>query len=265
MCLILFGKNAHPEYRLIVAANRDEFYERPTQKAHYWEMKNEMLAGKDLEAGGTWMGITKNGRFSALTNVRDFTKLNNQPKSRGEIPVNYLSENKTPFDFAHDLDSRYDDYNGFNVLLYDVKSENLVHYNNHERIVNRITDGIYGLSNASLDTPWPKVRRGKMMFDQLIEENADETAKLHEELLKMLRHSETAPDDELPDTGVPPDKEKQLSAMCIRMEGYGTRSSAVVTIDHQGRVMFTEHRFGLGKEEEEGQSRFEFEIGGVSN
>ena len=259
MCLILFGKNAHPDYKLILAANRDEFYKRPTKEAHFWEDYPRLLAGKDLEAGGTWMGIKKDGRFAALTNVRDFTKLNNQPKSRGKIPIDYLTEEKSPDDFAHSLDQHFDDYNGFNVLLYDLRTLDFVHYSNHERIINRISDGIYGLSNASLDTPWPKVRRGKKMFEQVIDQNAESVEKLHEELLNILSDSQTAEDKELPDTGVPPEMEKQLSAMCIRMDEYGTRSSAVVTVDSEGKVNFTEKRYGLG-DDEAGISRFEFDV-----
>lgn len=260
MCLILFGKNAHPDYKLILAANRDEFHKRPTKGAHFWDDESQLLAGKDLEAGGTWMGITKEGRFAALTNVRDFTKLNNQPLSRGEIPINFLEEEYSPADFAHRLDQKYDDYNGFNVLLYDVKTQKMVHYSNHERIINRVSDGIYGLSNASLDTPWPKVRRGKEMFEHIIQQKAENAEDLHEELLNLLSDSQTAADEELPDTGVPPEMEKKLSAMCIRMEEYGTRSSAVVTIDKKGNVRFTEKRFGLG-DDEEGISRFQFDMG----
>ena len=161
MCLLIFAHRVAQHYPLVLAANRDEFHTRPTAQAHFWPQYPEMLAGRDLEQGGTWMGITRQGRFAAITNYRDPARTAPAPRSRGELPLQFLVSDNAPAVYLEELRNRAKDYAGFNLLLGD--GENLWYYsnsaaNNDPRL---LPPGIYGLSNAQLDTPWPKVEDGK--------------------------------------------------------------------------------------------------------
>ena len=252
MCLIALAWDMHPKYKLILAANRDEFYQRPTAKAAFWEDQPNLLGGRDLQAGGTWMTITKKGRFAAVTNYRDLANIREDAASRGEIPTDFVNGQLRPEKFIQTLHEHAEDYNGFNVLVSDLRE--MDHYSNYERKINILKPGIYGLSNALLDTPWPKVELAKMNF-----ESAINNSFTHEELLEVMTNTTIAPDEQLPDTGVPKEMERQLSAMCIRMENYGTCCSTVITVDRDGVVNFTEKSFPVG-ERKEGTAHFRFKI-----
>ncbi len=239
MCLIAFAWDVHPKYKLIVSANRDEFYKRPTALAGFWEDIPNILGGRDLEANGTWMAVSANGKFAAVTNFRDLSNIREDAKSRGDIPTDFLNGSLPPYEFLQALHDHSEDYNGFNVIVSD--QNEMVHYSNYERKINLIKRGIHGLSNALLDTPWPKVERVKQKFGNAI--NEDFTA---EGLIEMMSDVELADEQVLPDTGIPKDMELSLSAMCIRMEGYGTCCSTVITMDRMGVFSLTERSYPFG-------------------
>jgi uncharacterized protein with NRDE domain len=239
MCLIVFAINHHPDYPLILAANRDEFYARPTIPAAYWQDLPQLIGGRDQQAGGTWMALHIDGRMAAVTNYRDLKNLKNDAKSRGELPVNYLLGTESAEVFLQNVLTEAHAYNGFNLLLYEDQA--MHHYSNYEGKINRISAGIHGVSNALLDTPWPKVNRLKEAFTKTISGSFS-----HESLLDLLTSNELAPDDQLPDTGVGYDLEKMLSAICIRSENYGTCSSSVLTVAKSGEILFTERTYPVG-------------------
>lgn len=220
MCLILVAWRAHPEYRLVVAANRDELYKRPTASAAFWSDQPQVLAGRDLEAGGTWMGITRQGRFAALTNFRDPTRQRPQAPSRGRLVADFLTGDQSIEAYLDGLDASA--YNGFNLLLGDGKR--LVAFSNVSNERHELKPGIYGLSNALLDTPWPKVGAGKTALEAALNALPDD-----HRLWALLRDDRTHPDDALPATGVPLEWERLLSAAFVLSPDYGTRSSTIVT------------------------------------
>ncbi|WP_258102860.1 NRDE family protein [Marinoscillum sp. MHG1-6] len=243
MCLIVFAWDKHPKYKLIVAANRDEFYERPTLQAATWPDHPEIFGGRDQKAMGTWMAISKNGKFGALTNYRDLSNIREDVRSRGEIIPDYLLGDKSPKGFLESLHEYSQDYNGFNFLACDF--HNMLHYSNQERKLNTVPAGIHGLSNSLLDTPWPKVSALKKSVQQAIQKDFS-----HEDLLELLSNENTFDESILPRTGVPIELEIALSAACIRTEQYGTCSSSVLTVDRLGEVTFTEKTYALGGREE---------------
>jgi uncharacterized protein with NRDE domain len=222
MCLILFAWKCHPRYALAIAANRDEFHERPTREAGFWPDAPSLFAGQDLRAGGTWLGITLDGRFAAVTNYRDGRKGEQAGKrSRGDLPVQFLLGAQTAEAYCNALPGSAEEYNGYNLLACD--GQELWYYGNRGGAPQALGPGLYGLSNRLLDTPWPKVERGKAgLAGWLTQEGAGP-----EGLLQVLAQPDTAPDHLLPDTGVPLDWERRLSAIRIDSPGYGTRSSAV--------------------------------------
>ena len=235
MCLILFSYKQHQEYTLILAANRDEFYARPTSPATHWP--EGIIAGKDLKAGGTWMGIHPDGRYGMVTNYRDPTSERPRGVSRGKVVVDYFSHNGNPDIYLQELHTQADQYNGYNTLLGD--SESLWYYSNKEQNIKEVPPGTYGLSNHLLDTPWPKVVLGKELLDEVIREPSLNV----EGLFSILKNDTMAPDSQLPETGVPLEWERTLSAMFIRSEGYGTRCSSVLTVKKSGDIAFHERTY----------------------
>ena len=239
MCLILFAHQAHPDFALVLAANRDEFFARPTLAADYWKDAPDVLGGRDLEKGGTWMGVTRNGRWSAVTNYRDGASPWPGTRSRGELVAGYLTGNSNANSYADDVARTAHAYHGFNFLAGDGES---VHYVAHaERMSHRVEPGIHGLSNHLLDTAWPKVERGKHQMQNILSANAGD---LEDALLALLADRQTAEDALLPQTGIGRDWEKQLSASFIVAPGYGTRASSVLLIGIDGDVRFREKTFG---------------------
>lgn len=242
MCLINFQFQEHPNYKLIVAANRDEFYKRPTALASFWEDKPNILAGRDLLQLGTWLGITKQGRFAALTNYRDPAHMTNDKKSRGEIITNYLIDDMLPTDYLEYLNTKKTKYNGFNLIIGDANQ--LFYYNNIEGTIFEIPRGTHSLSNHFLNTPWPKVTRGTNMLNDYVMKNEKVNP---DKLFEILSNAELADDVSLPNTGVGIDLERQLSPLFIKTNEYGTRCSTVIMIDNENNVTFVERTFENGQ------------------
>jgi len=238
MCLIIFLYDKHPDYRLILAANRDEFYDRPTSPLAFWDDAPAVLAGRDLKGKGTWLGITKNGRIAAITNFREPALFNPDAPSRGLLVSDYLTGTKTPRIYLKQIKTIGNRYNGFNLLLGD--SNGLYYYSNKMEGIKELKPGLYGLSNHLLDTPWPKVEKGKAFFKNvLFKEKQINT----EDIFSLLADRTLAPDDRLPDTDVGLKLERMLSPMFITSDIYGTRSSSIVLIDRSHEASFTERSF----------------------
>jgi uncharacterized protein with NRDE domain len=223
MCLILFAYHSHPHYPLIVAANRDEFLKRPTAPADYWEDAPHILAGRDLEKMGTWMGITTSGQFAALTNYRDPNEQSVGKRSRGELVADFLKVNVNPASYMEELKEKREMYPGFNLVAGNI--DDLFYYSNIENKIYQLEPGIYGVSNHLLNTNWPKVERGRERLIKIIEGSQE---NLVEDLLFLLQNADPAPDHLLPKTGVSLEWERILSPLFIESEGYGTRSSTVL-------------------------------------
>ncbi|WP_424962780.1 NRDE family protein [Ekhidna sp.] len=251
MCLITFAYKVHPKYKFILVANRDEFYARPTAVAHWWEDHKEILGGRDLQAKGTWMAIHKSGRFAAVTNYRDIQNIKADAKSRGDLPVNFLLSKDRPTVYSRGVKKEGEKYNGFNLITLD---NELAHVSNYDQDIHLLDPGVYGLSNALLDTPWPKVEKAKRAFNTLIQQPFQ-----LEQLIEMMQDTETAPDDQLPETGLDYEREKAVSAMCIRTSDYGTCCTTAVTIDNDGNVSFMEKTHPVSGRKE-GTVTFDFQI-----
>jgi len=254
MCLITFSYRQHPKYQLIFAANRDERYDRPTRRAQFWNKNPEILAGKDLKAGGTWMGITKGGMWSALTNYRDPTIERENPSSRGQLVLEYLKNNDSPERFLKKLDQSADQYMGFSLLVGT--GNNLGYYSNQQNNIQLLDSGLYGLSNHLLNSDWPKVKRAKANLNKLIQRNSIS----EEALFELLADEREAPDNQLPDTGIPEEIEKKVSPIFIKSDGYGTRCSTVLLIDTDGQVQFTERCYEPGTQQVADENRYQFDI-----
>ncbi len=236
MCLILFGYKVSKKYPLVLAANRDEFYQRPTAPMHLWKNTPGILAGKDLEQGGTWFGVHKNGTFAALTNYRDPASIRSEAPSRGEIIINFLESNKpTETHFAR-LKKKKNPYNGFNLLFGN--KEDLFWFSNLNDTIEKIAPGIHGLSNQFLDTPWPKVESGKKALQDIICGTITS-----ESLFAMLADQSVPDDDQLPQTGVGLEWERMLSPLFIQSDTYGTRSSTAMLMDQNGTIEITERTY----------------------
>lgn len=228
MCVIYFAYRHHSDYPLILAANRDEFYARPTQAARYWDDFPFIFAGRDLVAGGTWLGVTRSGRFAAVTNYRDMQALPGE-QSRGDLVADFLKMEEPADEYMEEVRSREDKYSGFNLLVGEINADRneMFYFSNRGEDVRKLDAGIYALSNHLLDTPWPKVASGRMRFSELI--SGDDILK--PKLFELLADESVAEDDELPDTGIGYEREKLLSAIFIKTPIYGTRSSTFLTID----------------------------------
>jgi uncharacterized protein with NRDE domain len=253
MCLIFLSVNQHPTYSLIVAANRDEFYERKTAPADFWKDHPHVLGGRDLEAGGTWMAMTKSGKISMITNYRDLKNLKSKAPSRGQLVSDYLFEDVSPADYLKRIEPDKEKYNGFNLIVGSANE--LWYLSNYKPGVEKISNGVHGLSNALLDTPWPKVVTGKKKFESLLMEKILQP----DVLFDMLMDEHIASDNQLPDTGVGLERERQLSAMFIKSPGYGSRCSTIVLIDKNNHVLFTERVYDL-KTFQYDTKTFEFDI-----
>ncbi|MGF6205218.1 NRDE family protein [Pseudomonas frederiksbergensis] len=235
MCLIVFAWRPGHAQPLIVAANRDEFYARPTQPLAQWAHAPHVHAGRDLEAGGTWLGIGANGRFAALTNIRD----PRQPASRtsrGELVAGFLSGEMSIDDYLSDVVARSAEYAGFNLLIGNTNE--LWHFNARDTEAVMLAPGVYGLSNAGLDTPWPKVLKAKAALSELLDDPQPEA------LLAILGDSQPAPLTELPDTGVGVATETLLSSVFIASPTYGTRASTALIVQADGTRVIVERSFG---------------------
>jgi uncharacterized protein with NRDE domain len=239
MCSIFLAYEAHPRYRLIVAANRDEFYERPTAQAEVWEDAPDILAGRDLKIGGTWLGITRGGRLAAVTNYRDPSGPVGD-LSRGLLVSDYLREAEKPEEYLRKVERQAARYSGFNLVVGD--KESLWYFSNREMKIKTLDAGVYGLSNHLLDTSWPKVVNGKKALNEVVQ--SEEISV--ESVFAFLADKTKADDALLPNTGVGIEKERWLSPIFIVTPIYGTRSSTVVLFERDGKVSFTERTFQNG-------------------
>lgn len=238
MCLILVAWRAHPSYPLVVAANRDEFFARPTRPAEFWPEIPQVLAGRDMEAGGTWMGITRGGRFAALTNFRDPARRLAAAPSRGGLVADFLQDCRGPSEWIDSLGGATA-YNGFNLLVGDGRE--LWWFSNVTNERRRLTPGVYGVSNHLLDTPWPKVVAAKSALSGTLAMLPDDGG-----MFRLLRDDTVHPDEALPRTGVGPEWERLLSSAFVAAPGYGTRSSTVLLVDADGMAMFDEQGWLAG-------------------
>lgn len=236
MCLIVFAANCHPDYPLVVAANRDEFYQRPTSGAHFWPDHPQLLAGRDEELSGTWLGVTRNGRFAAVTNYREGQQPP-APRSRGELVTAFLTGTASANDYANTLKADEQQYNGYNLILFD--GDQLVSCSNRFDAVQTLSPGLYGLSNHLLETPWPKVQTAKANLRSTLNQSQITT----EALLDTLTRRTPYPPQELPDTGIDAEWEQALSPPFVITDHYGTRCSTAVLFDRWGKVEFVEQSF----------------------
>lgn len=242
MCLILLSYKQHPVYPLVFAANRDEFYDRPSAPASFWEDRSDLLAGRDLKEGGTWLGITRGGRMAALTNYRDPASVKLQAPSRGWLVRDYLCAQEHTDAYLKKLERQADQYNGFSVILGD--PFHLYFFSNRNGTI-ALTPGLYGLSNSLLNTPWPKVERGKLRLGTLLSQTGD---PLPEDLFSILKDQTRPEDGQLPDTGIGLEWERILASMFITSAVYGTRSSSLLLVDRKRHVTFIERIYNGGSE-----------------
>ena len=235
MCLVVFAHEWHPMYRLVLAANRDEDYTRPTAPARFWPGNPGLLAGQDLSAGGTWMGVTRSGRVAAVTNLRGLRPHRWGLRSRGLLVRDFLTGRDSPDEFMSGLWARADGYNGFSLLVGD--RSQLWFCSNGGAPPRRLDPGIYGLSNHLLDTPWPKVQKGKRTLSAMLAEGGRVSP---ERILSFLTDRDVPGDAHLPDTGVGVEAERRLAPIHVVTPDYGTRCSTVVMIERSGRLTFVE-------------------------
>lgn len=242
MCLCLFAVNQHDEYPFILLANRDEFRKRPSARAGFWVDFPTVLAGRDLQQMGTWLGINKAGKIAFLTNYRHPKFFNRPGPSRGALVTDFLTsetDSKTYLRSIADPNS----YNGFNLVTGTFN--NLHYYSNIENEIMSIEAGVHGLSNAFLNTSWPKVDEGKSQLMNVIKANDLENG----DLFSILKDDHLATTEQLPDTGVGEELEKMLSPRFINTEEYGTVCSTVIKVNRNGIIHFEERTFNsVGKE-----------------
>jgi len=238
MCLLLIALKQHPAYKLVLAANRDEYYDRPTAPAKFWKDNPDLLAGRDLKAGGTWLGITRTGRLAAITNYRDPAHTREHAPSRGDLVLHFLESKVSARRYLDHIRKEGDQYNGFNLVLGSI--EELFWYSNRGDGIRRLSKGMYGLSNHLLDTPWPKVEKAKKRLSSVLASGEEVQP---EDLFGILGDRTRPADDVLPGTGVGLEWERILSPVFISSPVYGTRSSTIILVDHQDRVLFMERTY----------------------
>jgi uncharacterized protein with NRDE domain len=252
MCLLIVAWRSHPLYRLVVAGNRDEFHERPTAPLGWWNDEPGILAGRDLRAGGTWLGLARSGRFGLVTNFRDANGASTTAPSRGQLVPGFLCGDRPAAGFLDALRPVAPEYAGFNLLLGDVRG---LHYftNVGDAAPRALPPGIYGLSNHRLDEPWPKLVRTRQRFAAALADANPEPAQFFE----LLADRTPAEYESPPDRGLPPDLERALSAPFVRHDRYGTRCSTVVLVGHSGHTVVLERRFDAAGIQS-GAARIEF-------
>jgi uncharacterized protein with NRDE domain len=238
MCLIVLALQVHPQYPLIIAANRDEFFLRPTAPLAYWDDQTHILAGRDLQGKGTWLGVSRNGRMAAVTNYRDPTSVKPGALSRGLLVSGFLMDAQSPETYAHRMNDQKNLYNGFNLIVGDFSQYWWV--SNLAPAPMKLTPGIHGISNRLLDTPWPKLEKAKAGFLNIITGNQK---ILSEQIFHLLADTDAPPDESLPDTGVGLDWERILSPIFVISDSYGTRSSSIIFYHRSGLLTFLERTF----------------------
>jgi len=237
MCLLVFAWRSHAEFSLVLAGNRDEFHARPAEAAHWWKEPDGILAGRDLQAGGSWLGLNRQGRFAVVTNYREPGVATSGRRSRGELVTGFLAGAAPVVDWMDELNARQDDCGGFNLIVGDGGQ---MHYLTNRGEDSRFLEpGIYGLSNHRLNTPWPKVTAARDGLRRCVEQDRLQS----ETLFQLLADRTPAAEDELPDTGVPLEWERLLSPAFIVDSRYGTRAGTVLLMDAEGKIDFKERRF----------------------
>lgn len=243
MCLLVLAWRVHPGYPLIVAANRDEFHERPAMPLAPWTESPHIVGGRDMQAGGAWFAVDGRQRCGIVTNFREFGRRRRSAPSRGGLIPAYLGGTRSPGEYLGALETDAPGYAGFNLLLAD--RESLWYASNRADTFARVlAPGIYALSNEFLDTPWPKVLRVRARFTQLLERTDSDATDLAARLFTMLADRETAPPESLPAGDLSPDWARKLSAPFVVDPDYGTRCSTVLTISPSGPMRIAERRFG---------------------
>jgi uncharacterized protein with NRDE domain len=237
MCLILFAWRVHPRFPLVVAANRDEYHARVTAPVALWDDAPGVLAGRDLQAGGTWLGVDRRGRFAAITNVRDPARVVADAPSRGELVADFLTGDEPAPDYAHRVAGTGERYNGFNLVVGDGVS--LWWLCNRGGPPAPVRPGVHGISNGLLDEPWPKVISGRAAVRELLERDGPDPVAL----MEILADREAPPDDHLPDTGVGMARERDLSPRFILGADYGTRSSTALSLTADGALRLLERAY----------------------
>ena len=238
MCFILIGIRANTTYPFVIAANRDEFHHRATEAAGFWPDHPALCAGRDLEAGGSWMGITRSGRFAALTNFSETQSILN-PRSRGQLVTDYLLGSAPAEQFIADQQPGFDSFGGFNLLVGDWSSG--IHWiSNRHPTSKTLETGVFALSNHFLDTPWSKITNGKQAFSTILESDFSTKA-----LFDLLHHDSPAQDLKTDDDPVTAQVQRIRSSIFVKSPDYGTRSSTVITISHDQQVKFIEHSFDI--------------------
>lgn len=237
MCVLFIAWKSHPRYRLVLAGNRDEFRARPTAPLGRWAQHPDVIGGRDLKAGGSWLAADARGRFAAVTNFRQLP-LEAGTRSRGTLVSDYVCGSDGPAGFVRRLDAEANDYGGTNLFAGD--ADKLWHWSNRGSVTRLMAPGLYGLSNGRLEDDWPKMRRGRQALAKLVSADAlDE-----ESLFSLLTDRTPGADHELPDTGVGRDMERTLSSIFIAGDHYGTRASSILLIGHDGSVRMHERRWG---------------------
>lgn len=252
MCLTVFAYKTDAPYPFILATNRDEFFERPTRPAQFWETHPQLLAGKDLKAGGTWMGITVDNKFAALTNYRDIKNIKENAPSRGHIVSDYLTSGATPQEYFELMKPKASYYNGFNLLFGT--TDDLYYFNNQHIELKKVEPGYHTLSNAFIDSGWPKSKKALSDFKSTIKNSPVETERYFE----FLQNTKPFPDHLLPSTGLPLEKERMVSSVFILSEDYGTRSSTLLFSDPNSETTFIEKSYKPGSIDVEKTVKFSF-------
>ncbi len=241
MCLIVLAYRCRSDYPLILAANRDEYYSRPTRPLDFWPERTGVLAGRDLQAGGTWMGLHRSGRLAAITNFREPDRYRTEAPSRGHLVSDFIGGRREARSYLEALQRENRDYNGFNLIAG--RASSLFYYSNRGGAPRPIEAGIHGLSNHLLDTPWPKIQRARRALTAIVER---EERPQPEELMGLLQDRHIPPDGDLPATGIGIEWERLLAPAFIQSPTYGTRSSSVLLMAADGRSQFIERTFTPG-------------------
>lgn len=240
MCLVVFAWKVHPRFPLIFAGNRDELHTRPARAAGFWADASRVLGGRDLEAGGTWLGVTASGRFAVVTNYREGMNPHSGPRSRGQLTADFLRGDMPVSAYLQHVARQAQDYAPFSLIVGD--RETLWYFSNRAaHAPMEITPGVHGLSNHLLDTPWPKVTRSKARLAELLQRDAADEVTL----LELLADREPAPMDKLPDTGIGIESERAISPVFVVNSLYGTRCSSVIFLGPE-QIRFTERGFNSG-------------------
>lgn len=240
MCILFIALKQHPKYPVIICANRDEFHQRPTQSLHVWPSQ-QILAGKDLQAGGTWLGLTPSGHFSALTNFRQPHLIDSTKISRGDLVLKALSpENisSNNLNIESHLTSNSHWYNGFNLIYGNL--DELYCFDSVHKKQHTMDDGVYSICNGALTDSWPKMARGQQKLQDIVTDKKHEEILDIDSLLNIMKDTTQAPEAKLPKTGLSTEREALLSSIFITSPDYGTRSTLIITKDIHNKIEITE-------------------------